>query len=264
MIEYIDRSTARAEITLAYEDGRIGTLEDILGVLDLIPAAEVDRGKENTATGGKPYARLTTDQPEDNVSQSLNLFYAKDGETWCRNCGPGPEYADIKLADFIRLAAKAMFITDLQLQVSDRAMDELTADLLAHDQDGPYSILAIIHTAGWAFAKLREKLKLYEDTGLTPEEVAALKVGQAGAGARDEAKGEADQDSEDAVLYAVVKDGSEAVNVSADVHGSVDSALVGLTVLISDVAQLMGSDFVALCIALAANPPAWLAGRDHQ
>lgn len=208
--------------------------------------------------------RLTTDQPEDNVSQSLNLFYARGGETWCRNCGPGPEYADIKLTDLIRIAVETMQDRDSALPVDDRELDDLMAELVIEGPESPDGLRALLHTAGWAFAELRERLKLYEDTGLAPEEVAALKAVQAGAGARDEAKGGLDQDSDDAVLYAVVKDGSEAVVVSADMHGSVDSALVGLAVLISDVAQRMGRDFVPLCIALAANPPAWLAGRDHE
>lgn len=46
------------------------------------------------------YGRLTTDQPDDNMSMSLNLFFAKDGEAWARNCGPEPEFGDIKLTDF--------------------------------------------------------------------------------------------------------------------------------------------------------------------
>lgn len=42
MTEYIDKAQAAAEITLAYLDGRIGSLEDILGVLDLLPVAEAE------------------------------------------------------------------------------------------------------------------------------------------------------------------------------------------------------------------------------
>lgn len=31
--------------------------------------------------------RLTTNTPQGNLEQSLNLFYAKDGKTWVRGDG---------------------------------------------------------------------------------------------------------------------------------------------------------------------------------
>lgn len=173
MTEYIDKAQAAAETTRAYRDGRIGSLEDILGVLDLLPVAEVGRRKENTATGGKPYARLTTDQPDDNVSHALNLFYVKGGETWGRNCGM--EFEDIKLTDLIRLAAaNALHIQDFTLPADDRDLDCFMADLVMDVPYSPEGILGMLHTTAWGFSALREKLKLYEDTGLTPEEVVAL------------------------------------------------------------------------------------------
>lgn len=42
MDKYIKLSTAEAEITAAYEDGRIATLEDILAVLELVPGIDMD------------------------------------------------------------------------------------------------------------------------------------------------------------------------------------------------------------------------------
>ena len=132
------------------------------------------------------YGRLTTDQPDDNVSHALNLFYVKGGETWGRNCGM--EFEDIKLTDLIRLAAaNALHIQDFTLPADDRDLDCFMADLVMDVPYSPEGILGMLHTTAWGFSALREKLKLYEDTGLTPEEVAALKAGQARAGARDEA-----------------------------------------------------------------------------
>lgn len=124
------------------------------------------------------YGRLTTDQPDDNMSQALNLFFAKDKVTWARNCGPEPECGDIKLTDFIRLAAKTMNIPNLELALplNDSDLDCLMADMVADGPEEPEGLLAIIHTAGWAFAELRERLKAYEDTGLTPEDVSALEA----------------------------------------------------------------------------------------
>ncbi len=42
MTGYISRAAAAAEIARAYQDGRTNTLEEILGVLDMLPAAEVE------------------------------------------------------------------------------------------------------------------------------------------------------------------------------------------------------------------------------
>ena len=109
--------------------------------------------------------RLTTDQPDDNMSMAFNLFFAKDRLTWARNCGPEPEFGDIKLTDLIRLAAKTMNIPDLALPVNDSDLDCLMADMVADGPEEPEGLLAIIHTAGWAFAELRARLKDYEDSG---------------------------------------------------------------------------------------------------
>ena len=109
--------------------------------------------------------RLTTDAPDDNMSMALNLFFAKDGVSWARNCGPEPECGDIKLTDFIRLAAKTMKLDDLELPEDDSDLDCLMADMVADGPEEPEGLLAIIHTAGWAFAELRARLKDYEDSG---------------------------------------------------------------------------------------------------
>lgn len=122
------------------------------------------------------YGRLTTDTPDDNVSMALNLFFAKDKETWVRNGGPWPGCEDIKLTDFIRLAAKTMDLFSMELPEDDRDLDALVTDMLDEGPEELEGLLAIIHTAGWAFAELRERLKAYEDTGLTPEEIIAAKA----------------------------------------------------------------------------------------
>ncbi len=119
--------------------------------------------------------RLTTDQPDCNVSMALNLFFAKDNETWVRNGGPWPGCEDIKLTDFIRLAAKTLGLFSLKLPEDDRDLDALITDMMDEGPEEPEGILAIIHTAGWAFAELRERLKAFEDTGLTPDDFAAAK-----------------------------------------------------------------------------------------
>lgn len=42
MDEYISRRAAQAELLAAWADGRIATAEDIVSVLDLVPAAAIE------------------------------------------------------------------------------------------------------------------------------------------------------------------------------------------------------------------------------
>ncbi len=80
MTEYIDRSTARAEITLAYEDGRIGALEDVLGVLDLIPAAEVGQAGAGGANqdGKTATLHVACRDGEDGVGGTVRMHGPED------------------------------------------------------------------------------------------------------------------------------------------------------------------------------------------
>lgn len=113
---------------------------------------------------------LVTDKPEDNIKTALNLFYIKDGWTWVRGGGPGPKYEDVSLCDFVRGMIKA-HIPDVELPCDD---EDLSFAMAEWAMDGPESIeglIATVHEVGWAFAELRHRLKLYEDTGLEPEDL---------------------------------------------------------------------------------------------
>lgn len=118
--------------------------------------------------------RLTTDNPNGNTENALNLFYIKDKETWVRGGGPAPEYEDVRLLDYIRDIAKTH-----NLDIPDDGDEELADVLFELLFDGIGTIegiVATLNTAAWAFSSLREKLKKYEDTGLTPEELMSLKT----------------------------------------------------------------------------------------
>lgn len=117
--------------------------------------------------------RLTTDCPDNNLDAALNLFYAKDGETWVRGGGDGPDYPDIRLCDFIRKAAKIL-LPDLDFPMDDDGVDYAMGELLLDGPDEPTGLLALLYTAAWAYAELRGRLMQYEDTGLTPEEIKEL------------------------------------------------------------------------------------------
>jgi len=116
---------------------------------------------------------LVTADPQDNLSTALNLFYVKDGWTWVRGGGPGPDYADVSLCDYIRRIAKEHNLDIAQSDDDDSISLEMS-ELLFDGTDTIEGIVAALYTAGWAFAELRQRLKAYEDTRLYPEEVAAL------------------------------------------------------------------------------------------
>lgn len=119
--------------------------------------------------------RLTTDNPQDNIETSLNLFYAKDGWTWIRGGGPAPDYADVSLNDFVRMLVKAN-IPDAELPEDDDDLSDLMYEWLIDDPDSAEGIISLLYTSGWAFAELRHRLSAYEDTGLEPEQIYALQV----------------------------------------------------------------------------------------
>lgn len=119
--------------------------------------------------------RLTTNCPDNNLDAALNLFYIKDGETWVRGGGDGPDYPDIRLYDFIRKAAKIL-LPDLDFPTDDDGVDYAMGELLLDGPDEPTGLLALLYTAAWSYAELRGRLMQYEDTGLEPAMCANYKT----------------------------------------------------------------------------------------
>lgn len=114
--------------------------------------------------------RLTTETPKDNLEAALNLFYIKDHETWVRGGGPGPEYADVSLFDFIRDVAKT-YVPDVELPGDNDDLSDMMPEWLMDGIDSAEGVVALLYTAAWAYAELRHKLMRYEDTGMNPEEI---------------------------------------------------------------------------------------------
>lgn len=108
--------------------------------------------------------RLTTDKPRNNTETALNLFFAKDGETWVRGGSSDPCVHDVTLNEFIRRVAHEHKADELfNLGTNDVELSEQMADALFHGIDTMEGLIATLYTVGWAFAELREKLKRYED-----------------------------------------------------------------------------------------------------
>ena len=106
--------------------------------------------------------RLTTDKPEGNVENSLNLFYTKDQWTWVRGGGPAPDYKDVSLCDLVRMMVKAN-IPDAELPKDDDNLSMMMHEWLMDELDTAEGIIALLYNAGWAFAELRHRLTYYED-----------------------------------------------------------------------------------------------------
>ena len=119
--------------------------------------------------------RLTTDRPEGNVENTLNLFYIKDKETWIRGGGPAPQYKDVTLDDFMRRQIKARLPIDAPEDWKE--FFAMMAEWLMDDPESETGLLALLYAAAWGFAEIRERLKRYEDTGAMPDVLEELLEG---------------------------------------------------------------------------------------
>jgi len=119
--------------------------------------------------------RLTTEKPKGNLETALNLFYCKDGTTWVRGGGEAPSYDDVKLPDWIRRLCRQYGDFKEIADYTDNETDEIMVELAYDGTDTIDGVLAMLYHAAWAFSLLNEKLMRYENTDLTPEEIAELK-----------------------------------------------------------------------------------------
>ena len=117
--------------------------------------------------------RLTNDNPQNNTETALNLFFVKDGQAWVRRGGQEPNCPDVSLCDFMRRILRSNEI-DVD-ESSDQELSDALFDMLFYGVDTADGLIALLYSAGWAFAELREKLKRYEDTCMEPEDIAALR-----------------------------------------------------------------------------------------
>lgn len=106
--------------------------------------------------------RLTTDDPRDNFSALMNYAYAKDKEVYL-SYADGEE--DIKLADYIAKLAGENGCSEITR--------EAVMDGACLECDCP---IAVLNVTAVQAAELRAKLKAYEDTGCTPQDLNRLKA----------------------------------------------------------------------------------------
>lgn len=106
--------------------------------------------------------RLTTDKPSGNTETMLN--YARVGEDHRVKLAYGNGQEDIDLCEYIEHEASEYYCHP--------TADEILDGMCFEECD---CIMAILNTVATQAAELRERLKLYEDTGLMPEEVLYIK-----------------------------------------------------------------------------------------
>lgn len=97
-----------------------------------------------------------------------NCTFIRDGETWYRDFDH-----EIRLRDMMREIIKNHSQYDEQCD-DDEILDEILFENLQYPADDIDGLIAVFSMLAWSHSDLREKLKAYEDTGLTPEQVQQL------------------------------------------------------------------------------------------
>lgn len=97
-----------------------------------------------------------------------NCTFIRDGETWYRDFDH-----EIRLRDMMREIIKNHSQYGEQCD-DDEILDEILFENLQYPADDIDGLIAVFSMLAWSHSDLREKLKAYEDTGLTPEQVQKL------------------------------------------------------------------------------------------
>lgn len=94
------------------------------------------------------------------VNDGINVFYVKDREAWVRGGGPGPEYKDCSLYDFIRRIAK---VYGVNVEPDNEELDWQMCDMLADGVETKEGLIAFFYTAAVQAAGMRERLREVEE-----------------------------------------------------------------------------------------------------
>lgn len=157
-----------------YEENTESMMRDLQELADF-KFAQADGRIAILPKATKSFKPVVSDDPQDNVNTALNLFYVKDGWTWVRGGGPGPAYEDISLNDYVRMIARDHGLEIAKSSDEDEISIEM-AELLLDGTSTIDGIVATLYTVGWAFAELRERLRRYEATGKTADELLRQRV----------------------------------------------------------------------------------------
>ena len=118
----------------------------------------------------KKYVPIVNDDPQDNVEAALNLVFVKNSEVYVRGYGPAPDFDDARLYDMARdllrkYSPETLENADLS---DDNELSWAIAEMLFDSTDTMEGVIALLYTMAWAFAETRERLRMYEETRLSP------------------------------------------------------------------------------------------------
>ena len=94
------------------------------------------------------------------INDYMNVFYGKDREVWVRGGGPGPEYEDCSLYDFIRRIAKAHGV---DAAPNNEDLDWQMCDMLADGAETKEGLIALLYAAAVQATEMRERLRMIEE-----------------------------------------------------------------------------------------------------
>lgn len=115
--------------------------------------------------------RLTTDKPVTEMGMfelAYNSCYIKDGKA---------RYRDFDLDEDARVLARKLLKDHADGDdafTCDEDFDDWMVDYLQDGMDSMEGLIALFYRNLWAMADLRERLKAYEDTGLSPEQIVEI------------------------------------------------------------------------------------------
>lgn len=111
--------------------------------------------------------RLTTDTPQGNFETTLNFVYGKDGWAHIRSDG---DQDDVPLHEW---AAKQCRLRGC-CALSDFTPEDIDSTICDCAFDVPGCPVHLAYVFASQAVHLRDRLMMYEDTGLFPKEIAAL------------------------------------------------------------------------------------------
>lgn len=116
--------------------------------------------------------RLTTDHPDGNLETMMNYVFSSDGWAYIRHDG---DRENVPLHEWFKKQCMARGCDEFPGS-SPEEIDETLCDcaMWPSEEDGRYCPVALAYVFAVQACHLRDRLKQYEDTGLMPDDVAAL------------------------------------------------------------------------------------------
>ena len=94
------------------------------------------------------------------INKYINVFYGKNRNVWVRGGGPGPEYEDCSLYDFIRRIAPNHGV---QVEQENEELDWQMCDMLADGAETKEGLIAFFYAAAIQATEMRERLRMVEE-----------------------------------------------------------------------------------------------------